>query len=70
MSAELFLMMRFEILLIATALILLICSLIFRGDRRAKIIPIAITLFFINVIVGFLPIETGEMFGGMFRQVR
>ena len=67
MSAEMFLMMRFEILLIATALVLLICSLIFKNERRSKIVPIAITLFFINVIVGFLPIETGEMFGGMFR---
>lgn len=67
MGIEQFLMMRYEILLIATALILLICSIIYKDERRSKIVPIAVTLFFINLIVGFLPIETGIMFGGMFR---
>ena len=53
MGIEQFLMMRYEILLIATALILLICSIIYKDERRSKIVPIAVTLFFINLMSRF-----------------
>ncbi|MFA5418916.1 MAG: NADH-quinone oxidoreductase subunit N [Bacteroidales bacterium] len=62
------LLMRHELLLVVLAAIILLASLILdeKGSGR-KIRILAISLFFINTIIGFLPAETGQIFGGMYR---
>jgi len=63
-----FLMMRHELMLLATALILLVIDLGLSNVHKPKIYPIVIALFAIQTIVGFLPGGTeGVLFGGMFR---
>jgi len=63
-----FLLMRHELMLVVLAAIILIAGLILdeKGSSR-KIRILAIGLFLINTIIGFLPAETGEIFGGMYR---
>ena len=65
MSIENFLLMRNEISLLAVILLILI-SEIFVSNKKT-IINIAIILFVIHTIIGFLPMDTGELFGGSFR---
>lgn len=67
MTLEQFLLMRHELILIIIALISLITVLFFGKEEKLKIIPVVIILFLINTILGFLPIETGTLFGGMYR---
>jgi len=62
-----FLMMRHELVLVITALLLLIIDLGLKPDKKRSIIPIAVVLFIINVIVGYLPAVEGVLFGGMFQ---
>lgn len=59
--------MRHELLLTATALILLVIDLALKPAHKPRIIPVVIGLFSIHTIVGFLPSPEGELFGGMFR---
>ena len=66
MNLESFLMMRHELVLTAVTLILLIAELSFGDNSKHKIIPLAIILFGINMVVGFLPIHYGKLFGGMY----
>ena len=66
MNTESILMMRHEFILIAVAVVALICEIAFSNKNKEKIIPVIIFLFFVNTIVGFLPIETGSLFGGMY----
>ncbi len=61
-----FLTMRHEILLVIMAMILLIVELNLKPGQKHRIIPIAIGLFFLNMLVGFLPAKTGSLFGGMY----
>jgi len=66
MNFETFLLMRQELVLIAIVLILLIAE-IFTNDKQKGIIsPLAIVLFAIHTVVGFLPQEYGSIFGGMY----
>lgn len=67
MNSELFLYMRHEIILSAIALIVLVSELILSPQKKDKTIPILISLFFLNTVSGFLPIDTGSIFGGMYR---
>ncbi len=60
-------MMRHELVLVITALLLLIIDLGLKPDKKRSIIPIAVVLFIINVIVGYLPAVEGVLFGGMFQ---
>lgn len=60
-----FSIMRGEIVLTAMILILLIAEIAFKD--KEKIINLSIGLFFIHTVLGFLGIEAGELFGGMFR---
>ncbi len=64
MNIEQFLLMRHELLLVITALVLIVAE-IFVADKT-KIIPLGVGLFFVNLVVGFLPAQTGTLFGGMF----
>ena len=67
MTLEQFLVMRHELILILISVIVLVCLLFFGKENKLKIIPVVIALFFINTVLGFLPIETGSLFGGMYR---
>ena len=61
------LIMRQEILLISSILILLIAT-IFRAQGAKKgIDSLAIVLFTIVTVAGFLPSQTGSLFGGMYQ---
>ena len=62
-----FLYMRHEIILSAIALIVLIAEISISNKNMEKIIPALTVLFFINTIIGFLPLDTGSLFGGMYK---
>ncbi|MBL0106500.1 MAG: NADH-quinone oxidoreductase subunit N [Ignavibacteria bacterium] len=59
--------MRHEIILSALALIVLIMEISSDKKSKANIIPVLVALFFINTVAGFLPVETGSLFGGMYK---
>ncbi|NVN95092.1 MAG: NADH-quinone oxidoreductase subunit N [Bacteroidetes bacterium] len=67
MNLENFLIMRHELVLTIVTLILLIAELSISDKSKHKIIPIAIGLFTINLIIGFLPTISGSLFGGMYQ---
>lgn len=67
MTIEQFLIMRHELLLILTAVIVLILELTFDFKQKKIIVPVLISLFFIVTVIGFLPITTGVLFGGMYQ---
>jgi len=58
--------MRHELMLVAVGVIVLIMDLMTSAETKHRIIPVAIVLFLVNTIIGFLPIETGKIFGGMY----
>lgn len=62
-----FLIMRHELVLVIIALVLLIIDLALKPASKRHIIPIAVVLFIIHTIVGFLPASGGVLFGGMFQ---
>ncbi|MCY7361237.1 MAG: NADH-quinone oxidoreductase subunit N [Ignavibacteria bacterium] len=66
MTIEQIILMRNEILLTAAALFVLITEL-FSDKKKEYVIPVLVILFSGITITGFLPIETGTLFGGMFR---
>ena len=61
-----FLMMRHEILLTVVAMLILMMEIGWKKEERCSIKIISTILFFIITVVGFLPIETGVLFGGMY----
>ncbi len=58
--------MRHELILASLVLIVLIIDLNLKKSQKTRIIPIAISMFFIHTVVGFLPAQTGVLFGGMY----
>ncbi len=62
-----FLTMRHEVLLTILALIVLIADISLSVKQKPMVINLAIGLFFIHTIIGFLPANTGILFGGMYR---
>ncbi len=67
MNLESLLLMRSEIGLIIIILLLIIFEIFSNKKQKAAIIPFALILLTINTIIGFFPLQTGEIFGGMFR---
>jgi len=67
MNLESLLLMRSEIGLTAIIVLLIIFEIFTNKKQKAKIIPFALILLAINTILGFFPLNTGEIFGGMFR---
>lgn len=67
MNWESLLLMRSEIGLLAIVLLLVIFEIFSNKKQKASIIPFALILLAINTVIGFLPLNTGEIFGGMFR---
>lgn len=66
MEAKDFLLMRHELLLVAAALVIIIIDLWLPKDKRREIVLPAIGIFGIVTAIGFLPIDYGVLFGGMF----
>lgn len=54
-------------LLTIVALIVLIADISLSAKQKPLVINLAIALFFIHTVVGFLPASTGVLFGGMYR---
>ena len=67
MNLESFLLMRSEIGLLAILLLLIIFEIFSNKKQKAAVIPLALILLAINTALGFLPLASGELFGGMFR---
>ena len=62
-----FLIMRHEIVLLAILLLLIIAEIFIPQHKKGSIVHLAIFLFGIHTVVGFLPIAESSLFGGMFR---
>jgi len=58
--------MRHELMLTIIALVILIIDLNLHNRDKHFIIPIALALFFIHTVVGFLPSQPSSLFGGMY----
>jgi NADH-quinone oxidoreductase subunit N len=65
MNIENFLLMRQELILLAIILLLVIGE-IFSNNKKG-LVSFAIILFTIHTVIGFLPMDNGTLFGGMFR---
>ncbi len=62
-----FLIMRHEVLLLIITLAILLAEIILPRKKKEGIIHLSIFLFAIHSIVGFLPLDSGSLFGGMFQ---
>ena len=62
-----FLLMRNEIILLAVILLLIVAEVSISQNKKNSIVHLAIFLFGIHTIFGFLTIEENSLFGGMFR---
>ena len=63
MSIYDFLTMRQELMLTITAVLVLIIDLNLKPAGKHKIINVAIGLFLVHLLIGFLPSEDGVFFG-------
>jgi len=61
-----FLLMRQEILLLAIIVVLVIAEIFMPKHKKSTIVHLALFLFGIHTIVGFLSVNYGSLFGGMF----
>lgn len=61
------LLMRYELGLLAMILLLVIFEIFSGKNQKGSLINFSIILFAIFTAVGFLPLEEGSIFGGMFR---
>lgn len=61
-----FLLMRHEILLLAVILLLIVTEVFISQNKKSSVVHLAIFLFGIHTIIGFLKIDYGSLFGGMF----
>ena len=62
--------MRHELLLTLVILITLCAEIMISDTKKNNIIPIVISLFLLNLIIGFLPAPEGTLFGGMYHTDR
>ncbi len=65
MTLESFLLMRQELILLAVILLLVIGE-IFSNNKKG-LVSFAIIMFAIHTVIGFLPMDNGTLFGGMFK---
>jgi NADH-quinone oxidoreductase subunit N len=61
------LIMRHELLLVVITVILLIVEIFLPSTKKQKIILPALILMAVVTAIGFLPVTTGELFGGMYQ---
>ena len=66
MNLQNFLLMRHELLLTAVVMIMLIADVFMTGENRKGLRMFSIILFLITTVIGFMPIEYGSLFGGMY----
>jgi len=66
MTFENLLLMRHEIVLTIIAIIILIAEIAMDDKKKLRVVPLAIGLFLVHTIIGFLPLRDGVLFGGMF----
>jgi NADH-quinone oxidoreductase subunit N len=59
--------MRHEILLLAITLLLIVGEIFIPKHKKGSIVHLALFLFGIHTVVGFLAIEENSLFGGMFQ---
>jgi len=62
-----FILMRHELLLTIAAVVVLIAELATSEKNKARLIPFSIGLFALITIIGFIPGQTGTLFGGSFQ---
>lgn len=62
-----FLIMRHEVVLLLIALAILVAEIILPRNKKESAVHLAIFLFGIHTLIGFLPLEEGSLFGGMFK---
>jgi len=67
MNLQDFLPMRHEILLLFVVVLILLGEIFMPEKSKHYLINISIILFFLHTIVGFLPVQEGKLFGGMFQ---
>ncbi len=65
MDVNYFLLMRHELLLILTAVIILIAEIF--SEKKNGVINIALILFSLITIIGFIPVDSGHLFGDSFQ---
>ena len=66
MTFENLLLMRHEIVLTIIAMIILIAELATDDKVKLRVVPLAVGLFLVHTLIGFLPLKEGSLFGGMF----
>ena len=66
MNLESFSIMRHELLLTASALLVLIAEIFWNPAKKRSVSTFAIILFSLITVTGFLPSRTGSLFGGMY----
>ncbi len=62
-----FLIMRHEVILLLVALIMLTAEISLPREKKGSLVHLAIFLFGIHTIVGFMSLPEESLFGGMFR---
>lgn len=62
-----FILMRNELLLTVAAVAILIAEIATSDKNKASIIPFALGLFALITVIGFIPGQTGTLFGGSFQ---
>ena len=67
MNLSNFLSMRHEMVLLVLLLLLLVLEIFIDPKKKKGLINIAIGLFLIHTIIGFIPMEKTSLFGGSFR---
>jgi len=61
------LLMRHELLLLVVALIILTVDLFTSGEKKTYLIKFSLLLFALSMLIGFLPVKPGVLFGGAFQ---
>ena len=66
MNIDSFLFMRHEMLLLAIILVLIIAEIFTPQHKKTSVVHLSVFLFGIHTATGFLAIDYGSLFGGMF----
>lgn len=66
MNIDSFLLMRQEILLLAVIVVLVVAEIFMPQRKKGNTVHLSLFLFGIHTIIGFLSMDYGSLFGGMF----
>jgi NADH-quinone oxidoreductase subunit N len=67
MNLNVFISMRFELILLVITLLLVVIDLVIAPAKKNVLVHVAILLFGAHTLIGFLPIQEARLFGGMFK---